>query len=199
MRRSIVISLFAILVLVFVQSVSASWYTGNRRSDTYGAKANIWAPSSAPYINIGGESNWVSLPSPGWVQAGWRYYKGWSSAMRYVEYSTSSGAYGLYHHGTHSWGGIVEYKIDHIGSTTWCAYIAGVNKLCAQVRPAPSQVKAYSEVHDSSDNGLDTRFSAVYYRTSGGSWNTFDQGNWREDTPYRVQKDQYYYFRNYRP
>lgn len=69
-----------ILVAIFitlnnVQSASANWYAGNGRTSAYGVKANIWAPSSAPYLKESGESNWVSLPSPYWVQAGWRYYK----------------------------------------------------------------------------------------------------------------------------
>jgi hypothetical protein len=189
-----------LLALMTVQNVSASWYAGNRRTSTYGGKANIWAPSSAPYIASGGESNWVSLPAtPYWLQTGWNYYKGWSSAKRYVEYYLPNGTYNLVYHGTHAWGGIIEYKVEHIGGSTWCAYIAGSNKNCSQVASAPREIQAFSEVHDSNSNVLNTRFSAAYYKTSAGIWQLFNQANWREDAPYHVQKDQLYYYRNYGP
>lgn len=187
------------LALIFVQNVSASWYTGNRRTSTYGGKANISTPSQAPYLASSGESNWVSLPAPYWLQAGWRYYKGWTAAKRYVEYNLPNGTYNLVYYGTQAWGSVVEYKVDHIGGTTWCVYIAGSNKNCSQVVSASREIQAYSEVHVNSSNVLNTRFSAVYYKTSAGAWQLFNQANWREDSPYRVQKDQYYYYLNYGP
>jgi hypothetical protein len=58
-------------------------------------------------------------------------------------------------------------------------------------------MNALSEVHVSSNNTLDTRFSAVYYKTSSGAWFLFDQENWIENVPYWVQKDQPYYYRNF--
>lgn len=188
-----------VLATIVTQTVSASWYAGNRRTSTYGGKANIWAPSQAPYIASGGESNWVSLPLDYWLQTGWIYLKGWSSAKRYVEYNLPNGTYNLVYHGTHAWGSIIEYKVEHIGGSTWCAYIAGSNKNCSQVVSAPREIQAFSEVQNSSNNVLNTRFSAAYYKTSAGIWQLFDQANWREDSPYRVQKDQYYYYRNYGP
>ena len=194
----ILVTLF--MTLSSVGTTSADWWTGNSQTDAYGVKANIWAPSSAPYIEETGESNWVSLPERYWVQAGWRYLKGWSEAKKYVEYYTSSGIYGIHHYGTHGWGSIVEYRVDWIGGTTWCGRIDGVNKGCYQVRSAPSLVLARSEVHTSSKNELDTRFSAVYYM--GSTWNQwflFNQEGWREDAPYQVQKDTTYYYRNYGP
>jgi len=65
--------------------------------------------------------------------------------------------------------------------------------------PAPVQVQAMSEVHDNPANQLDTRFSAVYYMDSNFIWYLFDQANWREDSPYSVQKDEYYFFLNTGP
>lgn len=199
--RKFIGMLFALFIaLSNVQNVSANWYAGNGRTSAYGVKANIWAPSSAPYIQESGESNWVSLPSPYWVQAGWRYYKGWSAAKRYVEYMTSSGIYGINHYGTHAWGSIIEYRVDWVGGTTWCGRIAGSNKGCYQVRSAPITVYAYSEAHVSSQNELNTRFSAVYYMSSTWNvWFLFDQARWQEDAPYHVQKDNTYYYRNYGP
>ena len=189
-----------LLALVIVQNASASWYAGNRRTNTYGGKANIWTPSQAPFISSGGESNWVSLPnSPYWLQTGWHYYKGWTAAKPYVEYNLPNGTYNLIDYGTQAWGGVVEYKVEFIGGTTWCAYIAGSNKNCSQVVSAPRDIQAYSEVHTSNSNAISTRFSAAYYKTSAGAWQLFDQANWREDAPYHVQKDQYYYYLNYGP
>lgn len=192
------------LILSFLISLSyarvsvASWYTGNRRDNSYGIKAWIYAPSSAPYLEKSGESNWVSTPSPNWVQAGWRYYKGWSAAKPYVEHCIS-GNYGLTEYGTQSWGTGVNYRVQYNGYSTWYAYINDSNKGGWGPLSAPQQVLGYSEVHESSSNGLDTRFSSVYYRDSSYNWHLFDQGNWREDSPYAVQKDSYYYYRNYRP
>ena len=59
-----------LFALFFVQNVSANWYAGNRRTSTYGGKANIATPSQAPYISSGSEYNWVSLPGSYWLQTG---------------------------------------------------------------------------------------------------------------------------------
>ena len=188
-----------LLAVILVQTVSADWYAGNRRSSTYGGKANISAPAQAPSIASGGESNWVSLPGPYWLQTGWRYYKGWTTARRYVEYYLPNGVYSLTDHGTQVWGSTVNYQIEHTSGTIWCAIIAGSTYNCSSVVSAPREIQAFSEVHTSSSNVLNTRFAAVYYKNSSGSWLLFNQANWREDSPYRVQKDQYYYYLNYGP
>lgn len=202
MRRlktvGLIIAVFA-FVFALLRDASASWYAGNMRTNAYGVRANIWTPSEAPYLETSGQSNWVSLPTPHWMQAGWRYYQGWEDPIRYVEYLDTNGDYDLLEYGTQPWGHIVEYKVDNYNkTTTWCGYVEGVIRVCKIVRSAPSQVQVYSEVHESPNNELDTRFSAVYYKTSDDVWFLFNQANWREDCPYLVQKDENYYFRTFR-
>jgi hypothetical protein len=191
--RSVAVAVFLAITLVMADSASANWYAGNIRYSSYGVKAQIWTPASAPYLANSGESNWVSLPSPYWIQTGWRYYKGWSAARRYIEYNNALG-YALNEYGTQAWSSVVDYKVNHIGGTTWCAYINDGNQYCVSgLASTPAPVLALSESHDSG-NVLNTRFQGVYYRTSGGAWQVFDQSNWVEDSPYWVQKDNTYYF-----
>ncbi|GIK58657.1 MAG: hypothetical protein BroJett015_43200 [Chloroflexota bacterium] len=53
-----------------------------------------------------------------------------------------------------------------------------------------SEVQALSEVQTSSSNQLSTTFSNVQYRNSTFQWNLFNQGNWVENSPYKVNKYQ---------
>jgi hypothetical protein len=189
-------------VLFTIDYASANWYAGNRRLNAYGVKANIWTPTNPIYIEEDGQSNWVSLPRPYWIQSGWRYFYGWSSPKSYVEFCSppcqNPDDRQLFDYEDQNWGSIKEYKVDHYQSNTWCASIAGVLKRCEIITSAPNEMQVLSEIHLNPNNELDTRFSAVYYRTQNGTWFLFDQTNWREDYPYKIQKDQLYYFRTYR-
>ena len=122
--------------------------------------------------------------------------------MSYVEYCKTPcqnpDDHDIVSFGSQPWGSIREYKVDHYASTTWCASIDGILKLCAITQGAPSEMIVFSEIHANPNNDLDTRFSAVFYRTSNGIWYLFDQEYWSESCPYLVQKDQPYYFRTYR-
>jgi hypothetical protein len=206
--RAIALIIVMIIFIFCTEKVSADWRVGNTRTNAYGAKANIWVPSSPIYLEESGESNWVSTRMPSiqeryWMQTGWRYYNhpDYPSPKSYVEYCTPPCGpldYYAQNKAILSWGDISEYKVDHYSGTTWCASINGVLQNCAIVRSAPSTVDARSEIHNSSNNELDTQFSAVYYKTSDGLWFLFDQNFWEEGCPYLVEKDQPYYFRNYR-
>lgn len=177
-----------------------SWRLGNYRPDAYGVKANISAPSQGLYIQEGGESNWVSLPTPYWVQAGWRYYKGWIWAWSYVESYSPTTGYEIREYSIHNWGDIIEYKVEWNSNTsTWCGWINGVNKACYDAQPAPITVSARSEVHVSSQNELNTYFWTVSYLDSNGYWTVFDQALWQESPPYVIDKTQFYDFHNYGP
>jgi hypothetical protein len=189
------------LFFLFYQQVSADWNVGNKRFSGFGVKANIWTPDTPLYIADSGESNWVSLPLPYWIQAGWRYYKDYEHPRRYVEYCVPPCGIGdreLNEYDPQYWGSIVEYKVDHYASTTWCASINGILKECQILTAAPAEMQVFSEIHVDSRNELDTRFSAVYYKTADGLWFLFDQENWTDESPYYVQKDEPYYFRTYR-
>jgi hypothetical protein len=104
----LLLSLF--LISISYLPSSASWYVGNRHSRARGLKATISTPSSAPYLASSGKSSWVSLPSPTWIQAGWRFYKGWSKPQRYVEYLDLNNVYDDPEFGDHEWNTTVEYR-----------------------------------------------------------------------------------------
>ena len=59
-----------------------------------------------------------SLPTPYWVQSGWRYYKGWIWAWSYVESFSPTTGYAVQEYSIHNWGDIIEYKVEWTGGTT---------------------------------------------------------------------------------
>lgn len=181
-------------------ATSGTWYTGNDRDNAYGVKALISVPNSLNIVESG-ESSWVSIPSPYWVQAGWRYYEGllWFSPKRYIEHNHPITGYEIHHYGYQDWGSTEEYRVYWDSGTTWCGAILTDPPECYSVRVAPSWVYANSEVHVSSQNELNTNFSYVYYLDSNFHWVLFDQANWVEDAPYAVNKIQYYEFHNHGP
>jgi hypothetical protein len=202
-RLGFLVLALLIFTFSFAERASANWYVGNHRSGGYGAKANIWTPDDPIYVDDqpkSGISNWVSTPGPFWIQTGWRYYKNYVSPRSYAEYCIPPCSLPEHHsideYGTQGWGAIWEYKIDFISGTTWCSYINSTQIDCVSIFSAPAEMQALSEVHVSAYNTLNTRFSAVYYKLSSGAWFLFDQENWDEDLPYRVQKDLPYYYRN---
>jgi len=195
--RAIIQFIIIMISIIYADNVFADWHVGNKRLSAYGVKANIWVPDSPIYLESSGESSWVSLPLPYWIQAGWRYYTSYPSPKSYIEWCTSE-EYDNYNIDTLAWGNISEYKIDHYASTTWCASINGVLLECKIVRSAPSDVIANSEIHENWNNDLYTQFSAVYYKSTNGLWYLFDQYQWMEESPYYVEKYLPYYFRNYR-
>lgn len=199
-RLTIIVLLSLILISAAHSRWSASWYAGNKRTNAYGVKATIRTPLSEPYLEAEGISSWVSLPQTTWLQAGWRFFKGISGGkpLQYIEFRDKYGAQGLIHYQSQNWNTAATYQVSHRDGEIWCAYINGIQKLCKTVRPAPVEVQAYSEVHASMFNELEARYTAVYYRTSDGLWFLFDQEKWREDFPYKVQKDYKYAYRNYR-
>lgn len=193
-----------ILVLTFfmvaAQPVWASWYAGNYQTSAYGIQANIYTPSSAPYLASSGESNSVTTTAPYWVQTGWRYYKNWANARPYVEYNLSTG-YDLTEYGTQSWDTYKNYKLYHSVSG-WSVFIDSDLKLCVSgggLPTTPTTLIAQSEVHSSSSNELDTTFSSVYWRNSNGTWTAFNQDHFFEDSPYHVTDTYYYRFDCYGP
>jgi hypothetical protein len=187
-----------------------AWYTGNDRLDAYGVKALISAPSQAPYIEnipFSGQSNWVSIPAPYWIQAGWRYYLNWSGATPYVEWNMSNpppgqNAYGIqqYDADLQSWGSSREYQVEWVSATTWCGKVGDFTPICKNLGVSPPiRVYAHSEVHASPLNELNTFFTGVYFKDSNNSWQLFDQGLWRIQSPYEVDTFYYWQFLNFGP
>jgi hypothetical protein len=184
------------------------WYTGNGRSNAYGIRANIWAPENPIYVEPVGqdcESNWVSTAGPYWVQTGWIYCWWFGLPQQYYESWSQSGIYEMQDSfADHNWEDIIEYKVIwNATDSMWCAWSDGLFRKCYDIGLSPPYlVLAHSEIYSEGippQTELDTRFSAVYYLNSTGGWSLFDQMNWIENAPYNVQKDQYYYFRNYGP
>jgi hypothetical protein len=176
----------------------ATWYVGNRHDDSYGAKADIAAPTSLA-IQQGGEANWVSIPQPYWVQAGWRYYLGWSTPRMFLEHLGPVVGYGIREPQEQAWGTVQQFRVEWTSDTLWCAWIGDEYSDCQEVAPAPAQVQAYSDLHYDNQNELNTEFSEVYYRDAQGQWFLLDEGLWREDAPYLVDKIQPWHFRNHGP
>jgi hypothetical protein len=189
----IVLILALVMVLAFSAAASASWYAGNTRSPGYGVRANIACPVSAPYVGSSGESSWVGTPGPSyWVQAGWRYYSGYSYAKSYYEYSLPIG-YSLTETGTQTWGAVRTYEVSHSGLGYWMVRIGGTTvgtwgTLSAPVYP----VKAMTESHYSTVQ-MNTAFSSVKYRGTT-TWYNFDQAGWVTNSPYYLSIASYYQY-----
>jgi len=178
--------------------LAQNWYAGNGRDNTYGIRANIQAPAGGIYLAQDGESNWVSTAYGDWIQAGWRYYVGYSVPRPYVEV-VIGGSYDLDEYGTQSWGTAIEYRVEYDGSSTWNAYIDGTHRGGFGPHSVPRTVFALSEVHNNSANELNTQFSYVKYRNSSYNWVFFDQNKWIYDAPYSVTQSLYYQYRTYGP
>jgi hypothetical protein len=203
MRRLLLLLSVLIVLSAFINAESASaqnWYAGNRSYNATGISASINTPTGAPYMASGtAQASWVSLPCCNWVQSGWAYVQGWSNAQRYVEHNVN-GVYGIIWDGTQSWGSAVTYQVRRaMGSNNWNGYIAGVYKGSWGPFPTSSEVQALSEVQTSSSNQLSTTFSNVQYRNSVFQWYLFGQGNWTENSPYKVSKYQNYYYHSWGP
>lgn len=181
---------FIVIMVIYVQSVSANWYAGNERiSNAYGFRANIATSVSAPYIANGAVASWVSTPYGNWIQTGWAFIQGWSSAQSYIE-TYVNGAHNIDWKGTHLWNTTKNYAVDNLlGSTNWCASINYVTySPCVDLGFSSTSLQALSEVQGSSANVLDAKFSSVQYRDSSGNWHLNDESFWHEDSPYKVNK-----------
>ena len=197
-RASIVLLLALVMVVAFTAVAFASSYAGNNQSSGYGVKANIYCPSSAPYVGSSGESNWVSTPGGGyWVQAGWRYYSGYSYAKSYYEYSLPIG-YNLVETNVQNWGAVRTYEVSHTGSGIWAikmnnSTVGSFGTLAAPVYP----VKAMSESHYPTVQ-FNTQFGTVQYRNAT-TWYNFSEAGWRTDSPYYLSITSYYQYKTLGP
>jgi hypothetical protein len=195
--------LFSLIIILSLTQIAQAgdmrWYAGNLRYSAYGAKSIIFTPPIAPQLVSSGESNWVSVAADTWIQAGWRYYKGDVSAIKYVEYLDLDGFYEDLEYGYQLWNSMVDYRIEWLSGEWWCSYIDNELKTCRRVHAAPSTMKVSSEIHLNPMNEVDTFFSDIYYRNVAGQWSRFDQHNWIEEFPYIIlDKSNPSYFNTYR-
>ncbi len=200
MRRRLTTILLLALVLALAvapHAVALSYYDGNARTSSYGARADISTPTSAPYVGTSGKANWVSGPGPSyWVQTGWRYYSGYTYAKSYYEYNLASG-YHLQEVSNQSWGVARTYEVSYAGGNMWTVKIAGVTQGSWGYLGAPATVKAMSESHYPTVV-LNTLFNNVKYRTAT-TWYYFNQANWDQDSPYWVSATYNYRYRTLGP
>jgi hypothetical protein len=199
-RQGTIVLLLALLfVLTATASAAAeSIYVGNERSTGYGAKADISTPASAPWVGASGESNWVSTPGPTyWVQAGWRYFGGFSAARSYYEYSLPIG-YHLEDMSDQVWNYTRNYEVSHAGSGMWTVKVNGTSKGAWGYLAAPvSPVEALSESHYPTVE-LNTQFNNVKYRGTT-TWFNFNESGWVEESPYWVSAAYPYRYRTQGP
>jgi len=190
--RSLVKFIIAIgmsLILLIGQRASANWYAGTERPTSYGISASIRTPSN-PLQMIGatGESNWVAGAGPNWswIQAGWIFYGGQGTPVQYVEGCPNNCNPRYYmEYNSQTWGTYVEYLVEYKPGTsgTWCAYVAGVQKRCEYIGASSTSVQAYSEIHSSPQNPLDTTFNPVRYKDASMSWILLNQNVFVADFP----------------
>jgi hypothetical protein len=192
-----------ISTLIITQPASANWYGGNVRTEAYGVSAQIATPNSAPYSIQGGTSSWVSTSNDddSWVQVGWLHCPayGYSSATLYIEYRYTGQPSYQWRYGTQAWGTSKNYKLNYV-SNAWSFYIDGVAYAAISgIDIPPRRVLAVAEVHDSPTNVLNTWFTSVQWRNSGGTWAYFDQNNKFADSPYTVGGTSNYVYQVYGP
>lgn len=186
MKSRVILAILFIIPMIPTSTVMSSYYVGNQYVSAYGGKVNIYTP---PYpINVfhSGQSNWISLPLPYWIQTGWRYYSGYQFPEKYVEYYSPVSNYEIYPQGNQNWGTMIEYKIINVGNEVWCAYINNLGIGCRDIVYAPSALQTMSEVHNDPLIELHTQFEEASYRDSSDSWHLFNQANWTEQFPYSL-------------
>jgi len=177
--------LFVILLLP-QSTASSAFYIGNSYYIAYGGKVDIYTPGYPINVFNNGQSNWISLPLPYWIQAGWRYYASFQLPQKYVEYHLPITNCEIYHQGNQDWGTKVEYKIINVGDDVWCAYINNLGIGCREIVYAPEVIEVMSEIHEDHRIELFTQFENASYRDSSNNYYLFDQGNWFEQFPYLI-------------
>ena len=211
MKWLLSVILVILCAIVFGNRITlANWYAGNIHNTGYGARANIYTPSSPVFLVQGGqsgESSWVStVGSTGgpdednWIQTGWHYYWYDDKPSSYVE-SVASGEHIIYDISSHEWGTEKEYLVyyEHNTIYQWCALIDGQPAHCRTlVHAPPVQLQFLSEVHNYPQNEIDTMFTNVSFQDSNGSWHLLYQNSWLEYFPYGVYKYHPYRYQTYR-
>lgn len=130
MKRIIVVIIlvFALILTISQSLYASSKYSGNYQYSTYGAKADIYTPSSAPYLGApDGESSWVSTTASTnyWVQTGWFYTTSYSDAYSYIEYKIAGAGRTAVAYSTQNWNTYKNYEVYHDSSNYWNMLIDG--------------------------------------------------------------------------
>lgn len=207
------ISLLLIISHIFTTNVSANYYAGNQLDDAYGVASHISAPSGLILVEVdqSGEANWVSTydhddSGTDWLQTGWKYFYGYSVPKQYVEWCIDCiGQQGTYQiHDTfsnHIWGTTIDYKVQRVDSTQWCAYTGGYLRYCVNnLHDNPVMVMVKSEIFETSFNPVDTYYDqSRYLDPIDNTWKLLDSGiTWHIDFPYNLEVFSSYNFHTYR-
>lgn len=139
-----------------------------------GISANIGLPSEFPDVQDSGESVWVSTSrnsSGEWLQAGTRYYQGYTGFVKYVEYF-EGGAYKiLTNFGTQSLGTYANYEVGYnIYDGKWHAYVEGQDCVSSRFSPSQIQVQANAEIHKNGIQMGPFMFEGVKLRNPSAVW-----------------------------
>jgi hypothetical protein len=188
--------IFAALVLVCVlltQPVSAdqgpSLFAYNYQTNCYGAKADIYTPSTALSLSDqSAESSWVQADgiNGNWVSTGWMFQNYWSNAVPFTEFGIN-GVSDQLQWGTQTWGSSNNYKVTGSGSW-WYLYINNILEYegLTFISAPASHIVVSSEVINSTTDVLNSCFLNVSWLNNLGYWNLFSQNNFYSDLPYHV-------------
>lgn len=207
--------IFLTALIIGVETVSADWHTGARRSvHANGITSLISTPASLRLIALpsSGESNWISTYNVdqagkrNWLQAGWRMYNWYSTPKQYVEWCINCiGEQGTYevrdNFATQDWGTTISYWVFRDTDSRWCAYTENIMRFCINnLHPGPVDVIVSSEVHTSTLNELYMTFYEVRYKDpSDNVFKLFNsQTIWFDDFPYQFESFSNSYFQTYR-
>lgn len=150
-------------------------YVGFVTSGTYlGISANIGLPGRFPDVQDSGESVWVSTSknsSGEWLQAGTRYYDGYTSFVKYVEYFDGGIYKILTNFGTQDLGSYVNYKVEYnTNDGKWHAYVNGQDCAASRFSPSQIQVQANAEIHKEGIQMGPFRFENVKLKNPSAVW-----------------------------
>ncbi len=207
-----------LMIFLSYQTASSSFYAGAIRTiHAIGGKAHISAPQNAfPTTWGGGISNWVSSVDSSngkltWIQSGWMFSVNWASKpIEYVEWCIDcSGQSPIYkmndkwsnQYVYQEWGTTVQYEVNQEYAGDWCGYIKDRQlQACYLIYNGnPVTIEAFSEVHDSDLNPLNTYFSDVNYKDINGQWMLFDNNiALMQNAPYRIAYVYPFSFHTYR-
>jgi hypothetical protein len=210
----VVVSVLSATVLWLKPALAQDrWYVGFVRNvlKVNGITAEISTPLDPLELSSSGISNWVSTRhSDGlgadWLQAGWRYFIGYSIPKQYWEVCYDCiGEDGWWfledRFATQNWGTVVDYWVLYDNSQ-WCAITAGLQRTCfSDLHPAPAEVQVMAEVHYDPMNPLNTTFNNVRFKDPADNVFKLSDGlggYWSEDPPYDYYRSTFYYFHTYR-
>jgi hypothetical protein len=176
LKRKFLTIMVAIILVIGIASPVLASHAGYFQTSSYGAKATISAPSSAPYLDQGwGESSWVSLPLPNWVQTGWGYPVRGDYSAAYSYWEINAGVYDQQKCGVHYWGTSKIYQVSW-SSPYWYAWVDGnwvIGVSGGGLPNPPCELQAMTEMNGTPV--VNSYHTNVQSMRNDGSWYSFCQ------------------------